>query len=269
MQKNKQRVIFIWLILAVALILSLGCAGMDLSHVGIEKVEIGEVQEERRVVELDDNDDVRVKVKLGAGDLLIEGGATELLEANFLYNIEAWRPEIEYTTRYLEVSQPTYRKMVFGKDVRYEWELRFNDNVRLDLSIDFGAGDAEIDLRHLAVTELDITIGAGEIIVDAKGNRTLERLDLDLGAGDVKLDLRGDWSEDVDVNIQGGIGRTAIRLPRDIGVRVDVTKGIGTVHADGFRIEDDAYVNELYEEAGVVLYLTVQAGVGEIYLELD
>ncbi|HEY89283.1 MAG TPA: hypothetical protein G4N98_06065 [Thermoflexia bacterium] len=269
MQKNKQRVVFIWLVLAVVLLFSLGCEGIDLNDIGIEKVEIGEVQEEHRVVELDDNDDIKVKVRLGAGDLLIEGGATELLEADFLYNIEGWQPKIEYMARHLVVRQPSHKKVAFSSDVRYEWNLRFNDNVPLDVSIEFGAGDAEIDLRHLAITDLDVRIGAGEVVVDAQGNCTLERLELDLGAGDAKLDLRGAWSEDVDVNIQGGIGRTTVVLPQDIGVRVDVTKGIGTVHADGFRIEDGAYVNELYAEADVVIYLTIQAGVGEINLELD
>ncbi len=267
MRKSKERVI--WLILAAVLLFSLGCEGMDLSDIGIEKVEVGEIQEEHRVVELDDNDDIRVKVRLGAGDLLIEGGATELLEADFLYNIENWQPEIEYTARYLVVKQPSYKNVAFSKDVRYEWNLRFNDNVPLDVSIEFGVGDAEIDLRHLAITDLDIKVGAGEVTVDAPGNRTLERLELDLGAGEAKLDLRGDWSEDVDVSIQGGVGRTTVVLPQDIGVRVDVIKGIGAVHADGFRIEDGAYVNDLYEEAEVVIYLTIQAGVGEINLELN
>ncbi|MEA3308412.1 MAG: toast rack family protein [Chloroflexota bacterium] len=236
---------------------------------GIEEVEVGEIQEETRVVELEDIDDIRVKVRLGAGDLRIEGGATELLEADFRYNIAAWRPEIEYTTRRLVVRQPTYKKISFSGDVCYEWNLRFNDAVPTDLTIEFGAGDADIDLRHLAVTNLDMKVGAGEVMIDAQGNRTLEQLELDLGAGDAKLDLRGDWSEDVDINIQGGLGRTTVVLPQDIGVWVDINKGIGPIHADGFRLAGDAYVNDLYEEAEVMLYLTIQAGIGEINLELD
>ena len=267
MWRKKQ--ILVWLIVVAMFLFSLGCEATGFDELGIEEVELGEVQEETRVVELAGDDDIRVKIRFGAGDLLIEGGAEELLEANFIYNIAEWKPQIEYSARHLVIQQPTYKKLAFSDEVRYEWLLRFNDNVSSDLSIDFGAGEAEIDLRHLAVTDLSMKVGAGEVQVDARGNQTLESLNLDLGAGDASLDLRGNWSEDVDVSIQGGLGRTTIVLPQDIGVRVDVTKGIGSIHADGFRIADDAYVNDLYEEAEVVVYLDIITGVGQVNLELD
>ena len=45
-------------------------------------------------------------------------------------------------------------------------------------------------------------------------------------------------------NIGGGVGGVNLTLPRDVGVRVDVEKGLSEVDASGFSREGDAYVND-------------------------
>jgi hypothetical protein len=42
-----------------------------------------------------------------------------------------------------------------------------------------------------------------------------------MGAGEVTVDLTGDWQNDLDVNIEGGVGEITLRLPRGVGVRVE------------------------------------------------
>jgi len=266
--RKQRKIVVLELIVALSMV-ALACSPIDFGDLSVETIEVGELQRERRVIERGDADELRANIRLGAGNLQIEGGATDLLEAEFVYNVAEWKPEIEYAAERLTVKQPPSKKLPFDEDVRYEWDLRFNDDVPLDLRVNFGAGEAEIDLGSLAVQTLDMKLGAGDVEIDTEGNETLERLELDMGAGDVRLDLRGAWTDDVDVTIQGGLGKTTVRLPKDLGVHVNVSKGIGSINADGFRIDGDDYVNDAYETADVTIYVTIQAGIGQINLELD
>lgn len=266
-----KKVVVAFIIVGVV-IASLGCVSFNFGDFDVDRVEVGELQRQTKIVERGADDEVRTRVQLGAGELKIEGGAPAdaLMEADFVYNVADWEPEVEYEAGRLMVKQPRIEKFPFNDDVRYEWDLTFNDDVPMDLRVEFGAGEADIDVSSLSVTSLDLKLGAGDMMVDAHDNTTLERMEFDMGAGDIDLDLRGAWSDDVDVMVQGGVGRATLRLPEEgIGVRVDVTKGIGGLEAEGFRILDGAYVNDAYETADVVIYVNIQAGIGQIKLILD
>ena len=258
-------------IIAVLILMSVGCGTVNVD-VGVERAQVGELQRESQVVELssiddlEDGADLRVLVTLGAGELDVDGGAEDLMEAEFAYNILEWAPEVDYEHGRLRVAQPPSRNMPFNESVRYEWNLSFNDNVPMLFRAEIGAGSGNLDLGSLLVRTVDLKLGAGDMTIDLNGNRSLERLDADLGAGEFDLDLRGEWEQDVDVNIRGGFGATTIYLPQDIGVRVRVDKGLGSVNTQGLTREGNDYVNSLYGESPVTLYVNVQAGIGEISL---
>lgn len=258
-----------YILIGVMLLLSLGCS---INGVQIDTTEVGELVRETQTVELEDAAEVRADVKMGAGELRIEGGAESLLEADFTYNVAEWKPEVEYAVTEnagrLTVKQPKTETFTTSANTRYEWDLQFNDAVPLDLRIECGAGDSKLKLGDLTVTRVDMQLGAGDMELDLSGNASLTEMDLDLGAGEVTVDLTGDWEHDVTVSIQGGVGRTHLLLPENIGVRVKVDKGIGDVDASGLYREDNTYVNKAYEDAQTTLEVNIQAGVGQIDLEV-
>ena len=97
----------------------------------------------------------------------------------------------------------------------------------------------------------------------------LSHLDLDIGAGSVSLDLRGPWAGDAEIDIQGGVGETQLQLPQDVGVRVEVERGIGDVDVSGLFREGTAWVNEAFGTAPVTLDITIRAGIGRVVLEVQ
>jgi hypothetical protein len=153
-------------------------------------------------------------------------------------------------------------------DYRYEWDLRLNDAVPMEMSVDMGAGSTDLALGTLALTRLDVEGGAGDVNVDLSGSSSLTRLEIDGGAGRITVDLTGDWQTDLDADIGGGVGQITVRLPRSVGVRVDVSVGIGGVNASGLTRDGDDYVNDAYGESDVTLRIDIRGGVGEINLEL-
>ena len=223
-----------------------GCAG---------DIQVGELQTETHTVELQDAESVRVEIEMGAGELAVAGGADQLLDANFTFNVTELRPDVAYEVSgdrgMLTVQQPDVKNgMSFFKDLtdyRNEWELRLSDDVPIDMRVELGAGASELQMSGLSLTSLYVSSGAGETTVD----------------------LTGDWDRDLDVHIEGGVGEITVRLPGNIGVSVEADVGIGSVDAPSMTKDGDTYTNDAYGQSDVTLTVEIDGGVGEITLKVE
>jgi len=208
----------------------------------------GPPESESRTVKLGDAKSARVEIEMPAGELSVGPGAQDLLEADFTYHSTSAKPLVEYNVNEgqgrLSIRQPDSSHGRGGGHNR--WDLHFNNKVPMQLAVNQGAGRAQLTLGGLALSRLDLHIGAGETTVD----------------------LTGDWKNDLTASIQGGVGRATVRLPSDVGVRARAHGGIGAVHVHGLRKEGDAYVNDAYGKSPVTVNVTVEGGVGEINLEV-
>jgi hypothetical protein len=212
--------------------------------------QVGDLQRESQSVDVEEARSVRANLKMGAGELNLTGGADALMEADFAYNVADWKPEVNYDvsgdTGELIVQQGSAEGGRLGGDARNEWDIRFNDEVPTDLSVQMGAGESDLDLDDL----------------------TLTALDLEMGAGRTTVDLTGDYERDLAASIQGGVGEATVLLPTEVGVRVEVQGGLGQINAEGIQKEGEAYVNDAYGDSEVTLDVAIQGGVGQINLEV-
>jgi hypothetical protein len=62
------------------------------------------------------------------------------------------------------------------------------------------------------------------------------------------------------------VGQATIRLPKNIGVVVNVSGGLGSVDTHGLHHDDNEYTNDAYRKSPVTLHVKVTGGVGEIRL---
>jgi hypothetical protein len=62
------------------------------------------------------------------------------------------------------------------------------------------------------------------------------------------------------------VGEANIRLPKNIGVIVHASGGLGTIGAHGLKHDGDEYTNEFYGKSPVTIHLKVAGGVGRIVL---
>jgi hypothetical protein len=189
---------------------------------------------------------------MGAGELTVSGGGDALMEADFTYNVAEWEPIVDYSVSGdqgdLTVRQPDADVPDLAIDnYRYEWDLSFAEDVPMEMTIELGAGRSDLDLADLALTSLMVNAGAGDTTLDLAG---------------------GDWPDGLDVTMRGGVGRATVYLPSDVGVRAEVTGGIGQVNATGLTREGDAYVNGAYDGGEATISLDIEGGVGEINLEV-
>lgn len=212
---------------------------------------VGDTQTESRSVALGSAGAARVAIDMGAGRLAVGGGARELMDAEFTYNVAKWKPEVTYSVNggqgNLAVRQPAGKgvRPALG-DTRNEWDLRLNNQVPTELHVNLGAGTSTLKLGGLPLTGLDV----------------------EMGAGDTTIDLTGDWKRDLDARIEGGAGKVTVRIPRAVGVRVAVDNGVGKVEAGGLTRDGDAYMNEAYGRSAVTLRIKLEHGAGKVNLEL-
>jgi hypothetical protein len=202
------------------------------------------------MVELASAESANVSLQMSVGELDISGGAEPLLNAQFIYNLPEWAPEVDYrvegTEGVLTIAQPRIPSGLPVGDIRYQWDVRLNNDVPMVLNIDLGAGQGDLTLASLSLTELQLKAGVGEAVVD----------------------LSGAWDHDVLATLQGGVGELTVRLPGQMGVVVRISGGLGSVNTIGLNQEDGSYVNDAYGTAGSTLTVEINGGVGEVTLEV-
>lgn len=259
--KNSKGIVL--LAMVAILLAASGCGG---------GARVGELRTESETVQLGGAAPVRVEIKMAAGELNVSGGAAELLEANFAYNVAELKPEVDYSGDTLTVRTPDvearFNSLWDLDEYRYEWDLRLNDHVGMDMQVEMGAGQSSLQLGTLSLTSLEVTTGAGDVVVDLSGSTSLTRLNVGGGAGEITVDLTGIWQNDLEAAIQGGLGMRTLILPADVGVRVKVEVGVGTVDATGLTKEGEYYTNDAYGQSDVTLYIDVEGGVGETVLRV-
>jgi hypothetical protein len=229
------------LVVLFAAVLLAGCA---------PRARVGDLRTESESVELGDAEAVRVEIEMGAGDLEVTGGAQDLLQADFTYNVAVLKPEVEYADGTLVVRQVDVGGLPVLQGItgfRNEWDLRLNDGVPIDLRLNMGAGNSDLRLAGLALTGLNV----------------------DLGAGISTIDLTGDWSNDLQATIETGAADLTVRLPRDVGVLVEVEAGPTAVSAPDLTQNGNVYTSAAYGVSDVTLRIVMEPGIGLIRLELE
>src|SRR5215212_7826950 len=111
-----------------------GACGMQ---PGGTQQQVGKMQEESKSVDPKDADSARAQLKMGAGELNLTGGADQLMEADFSYNVSEWKPEVSYDVSAkkgeLLVKQGSAEGGDLSGGARNEWDITMNDEVPTDV----------------------------------------------------------------------------------------------------------------------------------------
>ncbi|WP_255335025.1 toast rack family protein [Methanosarcina sp. KYL-1] len=282
--------------------------------------EVGELQTESRSVDLGGAASADVELEMYSGEMNIIGGtvgAEELMDAEFRYNVDAWKPEIEYNIHEgrgrLIVRQPEIQGGIAGGSARNEWDLRLKEDVPMDLKARLSSGDCSLNMASSLLKKLDIGSSSGDIKAELSGNQplleeveidqasgntlldlsgeypalssvimdsssgginagltgnfgTLSLVEIELSSGDASVDLTGNWSNDSMMEVAVSSGDLTLRVPRNVGVYVEVDSVSGDITANDFRLEDSAYVNDAYGESEVTLRVKASSSSGNIKL---
>ena len=174
-----------------------------------------------------------------------------------------------------------------------EMRLGLSTSVPLDLDLRLGATEARVDAGGLTLNRLRVETGAADAVLDfsAPNRSRLRRLDVQLGAagfvitnlgnanvdyisveggvGSVDLDFGGAITQDVAVDANVALGKFSLRLPHDVGVRIEVKKFIASFDHPGLYKRGNAYYSSNWDDAKVRMRVRAETVFGAIEIDRE
>jgi hypothetical protein len=229
-------------------------------------------------------------VQFAAGRLDISPApAGNLYHAVVNYDQNQIEPYVDYADGGLHVGlRGEHNNVRLHGKARNHLDLRLGPDVPLNLDLQFGAGEARMELGGLKVESaklatgaakgvisfarpnqgkcdnLELQVGAARMDVTGLGNLAPQSLDLQGGVGDVNLDFSGAWANDVDARVHMGLGQLKIEVPRDVGLRVRKSSMLASFEAPDMVRQGDLWLSQGYQSARHHLDIDIDAAFGAI-----
>jgi hypothetical protein len=151
--------------------------------------------------------------------------------------------------------------------------------------------EADLDLSGLVLDALKVRSGASETTIrfDSVNARPMQRIDIEVGAasvravrlansgaqtirvqggvGSVDLDFDGAWRHDVELETQIALGGVTVRVPRDVGIEVRISRVLASFEQQGLVKRGDVYVSDNWDSARHKLRIRAMTVFGKFELE--
>jgi hypothetical protein len=139
-----------------------------------------------------------------------------------------------------------------------------------NLSVSSGASDTRVRFDRpnpVRMKSLTLSTGAASILVDRLGNANADEIVVRAGVGDIELDMTGTWQHDTELRAEVSVGALTIRVPSDVGVRVETSRVLASFSHQGLSNEGGAYVSDNWSSAPHKLRIFAQTVIGFLTIE--
>ncbi len=267
----------------------------------------GHAQESGRVQEIGRTTEKEIKVVLASsfGNVSIsrgESGKIVSVESQTAPE-EPPRIDLEYTVRnrigYLEINLGQDSKETPGKKGGIHignidhgtWTLQFSDALPISFDIELGVGRGTFEMTGLQVKDFNLSTGASEVELafDEPNPLEIENLNIESGmsrfdgrnlsnarfkrfrfqggVGSYTLDFGGTLKNEVDVDVEVGLGFATIIIPNEVGARVLYEKNwVSRLDCDADfqnNAENEYLTTNFYRVPGK-MNITLDSGLGSI-----
>jgi hypothetical protein len=239
----------------------------------------------------------RIKVQYGAGRVDVRGTSDALLYGMRLRYDETrgaplhrYDPEQHSTVLGVQSRAGSIRTSA-PRSESGELRVVLPRAIPLDLELEFGGTEAMMELGGMALQsvrlecgatdatlgfatpnrarmrELEVNVGAANFTALHLGNANADQIRVRGGVGAVDLDFSGTWSRDLTVLARVAIGQMTLRVPDDVGVRIEIQRVAAGFDHPGFVKRDDAWYSANWETARHKLRLRAETVFGGIKVE--
>lgn len=231
-----------------------------------------------------------VHVRYGAGTLEIgPSAAGELYRLGLRYDSEIFDPVAQYREGSLEVGVEgrgdgiNLRSRQSG-----EMRLSLSPDIPLDLDLDFGAVEAELELGGLHVERIsvetgasdtrlgfsepntatcdriEITMGAAALTATGLANANCRLVEAEGGVGDLTLDFTGEWRQDMHADLTMALGSVTLVVPENVGVRVQKSTFLTNFDSPRFHKRGGTHYSESWDRAEHKLTIDLEGAFGSM-----
>ena len=246
--------------------------------------------------QLADSGATSVKVVYGTGRFGIRGTSEPLLyHMQLRYDGTRTQPRHTFNaaTRTLELGVQKSDMRFTGRNDGEEGKLQLelSRSTPIDLALDLGAVEADLDLTGLRLTRLhlesgasdgkirfdslnatrmssfEVSLGAASFRGDRLANANAPSIRVDAGVGNVELDMSGQWTQDIELHVEVTLGIVTIHVPADVGVRVSVDKVFASFDHEGLVERNGAWVSRNWDSAPHKLRVSAETVFGKLTID--
>lgn len=268
---------------------------------------LSDPQEKDKTREIGRTTEKEIKVTLSSafGTVVIRKGESSkiLLAESASEKIDAQRMDIDYAIRnrvgFMDLSLGEGEVEHEGKHTSFKlqsfdrgkWFLKFSDAIPISFDVELGVGRGDFNLTGLNVKDFNLSTGASDVSLafdeentgqienlsiesgvskfDARnlGNANFRHLSFQGGMGSYTLDFGGIMRNEVDVDIEVGLGLVTIIIPEETGARVMYEKSwVSKLDCDeDFESTDEnVYMSSNYHSASGRMNINIDSGLGSI-----
>lgn len=235
------------------------------------------------------SDEMHLTLSFGAGKLTLspDPQAKNLVEGTALYNVEDLKPKIQKSGNSIEIRQGDFKSLPLFEDMKNEWDLKLSDTP-LDLTVEAGAYEGNLELGGLALTSLTVKdgashvdlsftepnqtemsvlryeTGASEVKLTGLANANFSTLTFSGGAGNYTLDFSGELQRDAVVTVESGLGNLSLIIPEDVDAAVTVeSTAVNINHSSGWGQNGQTYTQH---GSGSTLTIVVKIAAGNLVI---
>ncbi len=257
-----------------------------------EEIKTGPTQTMAINVPVQANEPVNLSLNFGAGELSLSPGAQNaLVDGTATYNMDEFKPIVKTEPPGVSISTGKLEIQGFPrvqvKDLKNSWSLRLGSQP-MNLAINAGAYQGEIELGGLSLANLTVndgaadvklsfnqpnlaamdkliyTTGASQVGLSGLANANFSELTFRSGAGDYSLDFSGKLQRDSSVMIESGLSQVTLIVPKGVNAVVFFDGGLSNVDVTGDWVKS----GNSYTMTGSGPTLTIRVSMGAGNLEL-
>ncbi len=237
--------------------------------------------------------DSTIRFDIGSLEITGEEKTSSLYSLDLDYDKASFTPNLEYSAggggegRFTFDLHSMHKSGVRRERKNNKMRLAFNDSIPLSLKVNAGVGDARLSLSGIKLSRFEFESGVGGAKISAYepnavpceyirlkngvggfeatglGNLNFREFEFEGGVGGANLDFSGEWKQNADIRIQVGVGGVDLRLPREIGVRVEAEKHfLSGLHLEEFDQRDSYYYSKNYNSAQIRVSVRIDTGIG-------
>lgn len=238
------------------------------------------------------------QLEFAAGMLKVAPGRqAELYRMQLSYDSDRFVPLSQY-----EGSAPTVRlgvqsagraglRVVSKNQLRQKALVELSPRADLALDLNLGAGEADVDLGGLRISQVRIETGASratvrfsapnrtrcetavfeagaaDLAIYRLGNSRCEKVRVEGGVGKVTLDFGGSWTTTQKADVTLSMGELRLRLPKRAPVRIRMDKFLSSFEPDGLIRRGDSWVTRNFDPEQPHLDIGLTCSVGAVRVE--
>ena len=184
-----------------------------------------------------------IKLNLDVGKLTLGESTPLLYECISQYRYKEFEPFEKFSHTEKEANILIYHSPIIKRrisnNIRNHWQLKLNNEIIYNLSVETGAIDTDCNLSGFKV----------------------EKLYIESGASNINLVLPQYNSK---IIIDTGVSNIDIAIPKNVGTMVNIDSGIAVKDLDDFIKRDSMYISNNYNSSEFKVGIEIDCGVSNI-----